>query len=550
MEVAIHRFEAQYRLAPPTAVAQRRLDQLSTEVLSRAFQIAVEHEGIDDAAEVCMRSLFAQVRLRLDTADEAIVSSWGAALAAEIRRVLRHGPTTNVAVYHSRRQALVDMALGVARGDRSRAWAWRQLGLWTAGQTSTEIAVSELVKALQRNPAMVVATLRAIAQLGCLNLLAARLTAVHWQELARAALFEFRGVTSVEPGESGPSPRAVRAARNVLKRSSVLNAIILEGPPQMDAARAVAALAILDVDPGLVRSDAAASVIDLIADAVCAAKVEARDGLRATDSEETRFPSQRRLTTEQAARDRDNNLIRAAEQRLRGPEDSRAGRKQFGSPSLSKETIAAELSQTETGRRVADYSSRTQRTDVSRASSAQQRSDKEAALVDLRRRAISRYGGLLFLIAVIEALDLTTQILNGEVLGSRPLAWTLHQLALVLAPVEPHDPAALAFAGLPPDIKWPFAGEPPLEQHEALELKALAGQIESHLSSVVELDELTEVSAFQFVIHRRTEIVAEPGWIEARFSLEDVATEIRRAALDLNPGFVPWLGVVIMFVYE
>jgi len=157
---------------------------------------------------------------------------------------------------------------------------------------------------------------------------------------------------------------------------------------------------------------------------------------------------------------------------------------------------------------------------------------------------------LLFLIAVIEALDLTTQILKSEVLGNRALAWTLHQLALVLAPVEPHDPAALALAGLPADTRWPFADEPPPDQPEALELKALADQIESYLSSLLELDEITEVSALQFVIRRRTEIVAEPGWIEARFSLEDVATEIRRAALDLNPGFVPWLGVVIMFVYE
>jgi hypothetical protein len=44
--------------------------------------------------------------------------------------------------------------------------------------------------------------------------------------------------------------------------------------------------------------------------------------------------------------------------------------------------------------------------------------------------------------------------------------------------------------------------------------------------------------------------VTEPGWIELRFSLDEVSTEIRRAGLDLDPGYVPWLGVVMRFIYE
>ena len=32
--------------------------------------------------------------------------------------------------------------------------------------------------------------------------------------------------------------------------------------------------------------------------------------------------------------------------------------------------------------------------------------------------------------------------------------------------------------------------------------------------------------------------------------MDQVATEIRRAGLDLDPGYVPWLGVVVRFIYE
>ena len=45
-------------------------------------------------------------------------------------------------------------------------------------------------------------------------------------------------------------------------------------------------------------------------------------------------------------------------------------------------------------------------------------------------------------------------------------------------------------------------------------------------------------------------IVADPGWLEAHFPLSTVSIDLRRAGLDLDPGYLPWLGVVVRFVYE
>ena len=52
------------------------------------------------------------------------------------------------------------------------------------------------------------------------------------------------------------------------------------------------------------------------------------------------------------------------------------------------------------------------------------------------------------------------------------------------------------------------------------------------------------------MLPRRARITADPGWIDVHFSLRDVSTELRRAALDLDPGFLPWLGVVLRIRYE
>ena len=57
-------------------------------------------------------------------------------------------------------------------------------------------------------------------------------------------------------------------------------------------------------------------------------------------------------------------------------------------------------------------------------------------------------------------------------------------------------------------------------------------------------------SLLEFVCRRRAEVVADPGWFEVRLSLDEVTTEIRRAGLDLDPGYLRWLGAVVKFVYE
>jgi hypothetical protein len=60
---------------------------------------------------------------------------------------------------------------------------------------------------------------------------------------------------------------------------------------------------------------------------------------------------------------------------------------------------------------------------------------------------------------------------------------------------------------------------------------------------------LSPSSPLAALVARRAEIVADPGWIEARLALEEIDTRVRRAGLDLDPGYLPWLGVVVKFRY-
>jgi hypothetical protein len=165
------------------------------------------------------------------------------------------------------------------------------------------------------------------------------------------------------------------------------------------------------------------------------------------------------------------------------------------------------------------------------------------APAEIRKRAVTRFVGLLFLLGPAGELGLPDEILNR--FPRRPFVWAMHQLALALVPAAEDDPAVLAFSGLLPDARPPATLEAPPSDAEREVLASFVAAIDARLAELLEIRH-----PIPFVCERQAEIVADPGWIEVRLSLRDVSTGIRRAGLDLDPGWIPWLGVVVRFVYE
>lgn len=463
-EVRIHRFETHHRLPKRALAERRRLDQVRALVLDTALELALERAGVPEEGELCIRNLFAPIRLRLSGTDASLALDWSLALAQEISRALRDGSSPNMVFYHSRRQALMDLVIRVSRGDVRRVWAWRQLGLWPSSDITNESqAVLELTHALCAEPAMVVPALRALADEGGLQHIANRLTGREWEALAFAALSASGAAHLLPEADHAPSPRALRDALRVLNGSRLLRAITSSCAfldASVEARRAVAALAVMDAEPMLLRTEGAQIVIGVIAEATRSVRVETMNFLLMEPDEEETKP------------------------------------------------------------------------------------------VDMRRRAFTRFGGLLFLLGLIEDLCLPGEIIAHPALGARPFSWVAHQLALALLTIEPNDPAALAFAGLPPDARPPSEEQEAPNEIEARATNTFAALIVERLGALLDFEDAPQTRLLEFVCCRRAEIVADPGWIDVRFSLDEVATEIRRAGLDLDPGYLSWLGVVVRFVYE
>ena len=532
-EVRIRKFETNYRLPHSARGERRRLDELRTAVLDQAFTMAIDKAGLSDDAELCLRDLLTTVSLRLQVTDRALVSHWSAVVADEILRAISNGSTSRAVVYQSRRQALADFAISIARGDLRRAWAWRQLGLWqprsaTSATSATSAKsesqrVSELVRALCNERGLIVPTLRVLAEAGWLTPFAERFTEQHWEELALTVLSEAGAeglLSQAAPTAPAWPERALREAQRIISRSSLVRTLaasrLLSGA-SVSVRRSIAVLAIAEVEPALLRTGTAAAVIEIIS-------VASTDSNRATANSADPQTADREF--EATAYDAD---------------ESRS--QQSFDPADASADASADVS--------ADVSTKPSAKPSAKQSADDPRTEKSQP-IDLRERAFTRWGGLLFMLAVFEDLNLLEVILEHPVLGERPFTWVLHQLALNLVPISPNDPAALAFAGrrfTRMDVDW-ICGQPRKSAAESEALRELADLMIEHLSSFLVFEDEPPPSLVEFVCRRRAEIVADPGWIEVRFSLDEVSTEIRRAGLDLDPGYMSWLGIVMRFVYE
>lgn len=165
-----------------------------------------------------------------------------------------------------------------------------------------------------------------------------------------------------------------------------------------------------------------------------------------------------------------------------------------------------------------------------------------------RRHGRTQWGGLLLLLNCLEPAGLLTP--EAPWPPGRTLRWGLHRLAQALAPVAADDPAALAFAGLAPGSAPPSLDGPDADPAEAAAIAALAERVAVRLHAALGAGAEHPGAVLARICRRPAEILADPGWIEVRFPLDCLSTQVRRAGLDLNPDWLPWLGVVVRFAYE
>jgi hypothetical protein len=205
-------------------------------------------------------------------------------------------------------------------------------------------------------------------------------------------------------------------------------------------------------------------------------------------------------------------------------------------------------------------------------------------------RAPTGYGGLLFLIPILQDLQIPAAILDEPALAAEPgLGAVLHRLACVAMPDAWADRAALWLAGLdepagpvpaldpdragaalrvgqrvaraagelgvdeqPDDPPALRAGRAALPGSPAPWLDELclhfAVQVTAALRARTGL-ELAAGALLDRVIRRTGTLVRTATHLRLELPIDAADVDLRRALLDLDPGWVPFLGRVVSFHY-
>lgn len=611
----VARLNARYRLPAGDADVRARLDRVLRGVLDDALEQALARAGIQAHEEVCIRRVHAPARLRLAQGDGELAAAWSVALADGIRATLDAGGP-GVVRYGSRSHALVDLLLGVAAGDLRRAWAWRQLGLWSASDSPpSALAAEEAARVLASRPESIVATLAEAARAGALPALTARIEPAAWRALTRAALFAASVADSVaEALLTSPAPARLPAsstavsvdgtiagaapavespdthtaeAERIVRGSRIAGSVVSDDgiASHPHVRRALAILAVLEAEPAALDRRAAASLVASVeremggdggsrAHHETAADREmerAREAIDRTPSiDRDRIAQTARRASDRAAVDglaNETGDTGASIDHPQSPQSSRVLPPTRHDAADGPESPDDRRYEADAGDDdgPADWAEASRMISRAQAEDAAEEAD-DRPLPAVRQLAETRWGGLLFLVNLFTSLGLPREL--GDAFPARPLRWVLHALALELLGLDPRDPAALAFAGLQPDRDPPSKGEPIATDEESAALAAFAGLIAIALhervapaASRASGDSATDAATpgasareaaatLRGVCRREATVAADPGWIELRLRLDEVTLEVRRAGLDLDPGWVPWLGAVVRFVYE
>ncbi|MER7461307.1 hypothetical protein [Streptomyces sp. NPDC097981] len=510
----------------------------------------------------CLARLDLTLDLDLARPDPALAHDWSEAVAAAIERTVRAGrPAAPGGLVHYRHdvELLADAVAGLAAGRRERLWAWRQTGVLRPGDPAPDASPGPaLLAALERHPRLAAAAVLRAAEHCGLAALERAWGCPGWQRLAALVTGEDRPA----PEEcAGPPPGpATRALARDLLAGSRLAALVRDSRlrPAEPTPAAWAVLVLAEADPAaLHRIPARPGLRGLLADGLRAlggVPVRPGPGRAAQPRELPEPPDTARPAGPPAGPPPPADAPRADAARPGAPDPDAPCADAAGpgpaphAPAAGDPAEPAVRAPRHDGAQAGEQA-REQAGEQTREQTGEQAGERPADAAD---GADTGWAGLVFLLATAAVTGLPDRALDEPALAARPLPWVLHTAARALAPgIAPGDPAALALAGLGPDRAAALLRARPATPREQDAVSALAADWARATAARLGDERYAHdpSGAVLAVARRPGRITAETGWIEVRLAVADTDLAVRRAGLDLDPGWVGWLGAVVRYRY-
>lgn len=580
-----------------------RVERLLREVAETGLERAIRAAALP-SGRWFIRRLDLPLVLELNRTDDALADQWARALTAAVHSGVR-GRGCPVVCYADDIELLADAVAGMATGHTERTWAWASAGLVRPGDPSPAAAPGcALLAMLRLRPQHAIAALaravaacgappldRALGRRGWLDvaavvpgaaaaaegaatLLAAGPTAApgpaqdpHGPGQAEVAagddgtarLLPATPPASVVPGAgvAGPRPVPPHPARVQpvppepavpgpasawLTRSGLIRSLLEGSPlaaafvrarlrPDTGTLAAWAALVVADADPASLHRAGSRELVAAIGYALATGQAPAYHVGRPWSGP--------RVTS-------------------RRPAPPEAG----ATPSRDAATPSRPGATPLPSGRIPPATGPSTRGQGQDADPGQAR--REAAGTAARPEgAFTAWAGAPFLLSTAQAAGLPGRVLGDVTFAGRTVRWVVHAAGLRLLPAAAADPALLALAGVAAaDGAALISADPPTaaEQEGIDDLardwaavtaaRFLAAQLASERAELAAPASTKPAEVIARIARRNGRITGNRGWIELHLPLAEVDIAVRRAGFDIDPGWVPWLGTVVRYVYE
>ena len=576
-DLTVERLHARAVVAGPDDAARVRglLADLAIRRLDEAMSAAALPPG-----DWYVRRLEIPLLLDPTRADAAIARDWARTVTDALGTALgRVGP--DVVRFRGRLDATADLVAALSLGRPDREWAWRAAGAIADGDPGPASRPAETaVAALARDPARAVHALSLAVSRAGLPAVHRLLGAAGWRQVADIVLAAFGQRTTdwlVDAGTDASTDAGIDAGTGAPGLTAerhggpLARAIAAGSPfagawrrsrlrPSPEVQRAWALLAAAEAEPALLRRPDAATVLAMLpaivdgagpgtalaaAAAAGAALTVPGDGPGRTGhggdpspghgTDIAPSPEHGRAQ----ARSRDDGARDAASEPglPAGPMTASDGT----APAPGHPLLAEAVSGPAPARQAPCGTTAQARAETAAGPGPQAELDLDGAP--------TRYGGLVYLFATAAAAGIPDAAYTDDTLRQRPTSWLAFYLAGILAGPGSgvwEDPAVRAVAGLPPQAVAP--GPEPTAAQRA-RLADLADRWAGATARAIGGDEDPRALVTR-ICSRTGRVVHDRGWIEFRLRLADVDLDVRRAGLDVDPGFVSWLGAVVVIRYE
>jgi hypothetical protein len=438
-----------------------------------------------------IRHLRIVTRWRADEVDADVGQLWARALRRSIDEALAGGDDANCIRYSSRREAMADMLYRSALGERTRQWAWQRMDLIERADVDCGGVIDSGVRQLLQSPESIWPVLQRIVAgeeaTAALTALLRAMPASAWPRLFAACPQAAAYARWMGEAIHGSSPGADDPTDEPAMRSS-------------PAAQRLLAWA-------QTRSLFVQRHVDTLAVLLAALTWPASGSAKEVSRQRARLARAR--------------LAAAL---------SRAEVAKGGKPPSSHAAATREAHHEDTP--------------VEQAQRPRTEHDEPAPrelpkLPDTTGWQATRHAGLLFWLSRIAAIGVFEWLDELPDAPAGGLRLLLRELALAMA-VPDDDPAFAVFCG----------GAVPQAEAPSSIVEKARSIVDAWSRWLADAAPDLLEPRITTVCQRDGRLRLEPGWVELHLPLASVDTSIRRIALDLDPGWLPWLGCVVRIHYD